>query len=262
MTHPTIGLALGSGGARGLAHIGVIKVLEKKNIPINFIAGTSIGAIIGGMYALTQDINEIEKLAKGLDLKKITSLVDPNFTGGLMKGEKIKKFLETYFGKAQFKNTRIPFAVVATNYQTGEPVIIREGNMCDAIRASMSVPLAFKPVKFGKKLLVDGGLSLPVPVSIVKAMGAEKTIAVNLDAYYQSTAKKLTYYNLGMESLGILRHHLAATEVKAADIIIEPKVKGALWFDFMTSQKFIKIGEHATETLNSALQLLSQPIKK
>lgn len=255
-TPSTIGLALGSGGARGLAHIGVIKALRKNNIPIDYIAGTSIGAIIGGMYALTEDIDEIEKIAKGLDLKKIASLIDPNFTGGLMKGDKIKTFLETYFGKAQFKNTRIPFAAVATDYRTGQPVIIREGNMCDAIRASMSIPLAFKPVKVGKKLLVDGGLSIPVPVSVVKAMGADKTIAVNLDAYYESTAKKLTYYSLGLESLGILRHHLAAAEAKTADILIQPDLKGTLWFDFQTAQKFIKKGEKAVNDQSEKIKAL------
>lgn len=246
---PTIGLALGSGGARGLAHIGVIKMLEQRNIPIDFIAGSSIGAIIGGMYALTKDIAEIETIAKSLDLKKIASLVDPNFTGGLLKGEKIKSFLEKYLGRSTFKNTRIPFAAVATNYETGQPIIITEGSMLSAIRASMSVPLAFTPVKIDGTLLVDGGLSIPVPARVVRSMGADTVIAVNLDAYYQSVSKKLTYYNLAIDSLGILRHHLAITNLAQADYVIEPIVSNTLWFDFSTSEKLIDQGAKATESI-------------
>lgn len=246
---PTIGLALGSGGARGLAHIGVIKAFEKHNIPIDYIAGSSIGAIIGGMYALTKDITEIEAIAKSLDLKQIASLVDPNFTGGLLKGEKIKKFLEKYLGKTTFKNTQIPFAAVATNYETGKPVIFKEGSMLNAIRASMSVPLAFAPVKTNDDLLVDGGLSMPVPAEVVKKMGADTVVAVNLDAYYQSVSKKLTYYNLAIDSLGILRHHLAVTNLAHADYRIEPNVQNTLWFDFSTSDKLIAEGEKAAEEI-------------
>ncbi len=242
-----IGLAFGSGGARGLAHIGVIKVLEENNIPISFIAGSSIGALVGGLYAALVDIKKIEGLAKSNSWRQILSLVwDPAVGSGLISGKKIEIFIRKQIGNIKFSDLRIPFTAMATNFETGEPIVLKSGDVASAIRASISVPIIFKPVEFNGKILVDGGLSEPVPVNAVKAMGANFIIAVNLDNCYKDKNKKLRIFEAASNSLAILRHHLAKEKVKEADIVIEPRIfSSALigWRDFMESKKIIAEGE-------------------
>jgi len=248
VTRPKIGLALGSGGARGLAHIGVIKILEENNIPIDYISGASIGAVIGGFYSATRDINSIEKLATSTDWRKFVSLLDPSFKTGIFRGDKAKKFLEEYTQKKSFSQLQIPFSVVATDYKTGEAKIISSGDVASAIRASMSVPIAFNPSDHEENILVDGGLSIPVPVDIVRKMGADIIIAVNLDGDYFSYSheKDLRFHKIALNSINLLRHHLARENIKNADIIITPKVGNILWYEFVTGKKAILAGENAT----------------
>jgi NTE family protein len=178
-----IGLALGSGAAKGLAHIGVIKALEEKNVHIDMIAGSSIGAIVGACYAMTGSIRDIEALVLKVDWKKLTKLLDPNialFFKGVMYGKKVKDFLKTIIGDVEFKDLKIPLAVVATDADTGEEVVIDKGSVLDAVRASISIPGIFTPVKYGNRFLMDGGVINPVPVSVVKNMGADFIIACNV----------------------------------------------------------------------------------
>ena len=252
---PTVGLALGSGGPRGLAHIGVIKVLEENNIPIDFIAGCSIGAMVGGLYALTKDIDWVERVAMETDWRRIVSLlVEPAFlSGGLVGGEKVEKFILDKTNRKQFKDIKIPFTVIATDINTGKKIEIREGSLAKAIRASSSIPLVFKPYKWKDKLLVDGGLSDPVPEDVVREMGAEIVIAVNLDSYsFQNgnTAKihrgKLGVYAIANSAISILRCHLAQYCLQDADIVITPKVGGTGWAKFVDGQGIIRKGETAT----------------
>jgi NTE family protein len=216
-----IGLALGSGGARGLAHIGVIKSLEKNNIPIDYIAGTSIGSVIGGLYAVGLSIEKIEEITLTLNWKKIFTLIDPVLRGGLIKGDNIKSFIESHIGNEKFENCRIPFSAVATDFKTGEIVILNEGEMIPAIRASLSIPLIFKPVELEGRTLADGGLAAPVPAEIVKKMGADLVIAVNLDKHYYDENRTTGWQDTVDDSLRILQHHLAYYCAKEADVVIE-----------------------------------------
>lgn len=177
---PKIGLALGMGGARALAHIGVIKVLEEAGIKIDFIAGVSMGAMIGAGYAANLKIEEIESIALETDWKMLFSLVDLGFpTKGLIDGSKIEKFITSHIGDTKFSDTRIPFAIIATDVEKGERIIFNEGSITKAVRASLSIPVFFKPFKYDGKVLVDGGLTDPVPVKLVKKMGADFVIAIN-----------------------------------------------------------------------------------
>ncbi len=248
-----IGLALGSGGAKGLAHIGVIKVLEENNVPIDFIAGSSIGAVIGGIYAVTKDIKLIEETIINTNWRQILSLVDPSFRQGLVGGEKLKKFIEGYIGKAKFRDLEIPFSAIATDLKTGQTVLLTEGEIASAIRASISFPLVFKPVKQGEKLLADGGLSLPVPVKIVREMGAELVIAVNLDADYfangDNNKTNLGFYKIANNSINLLRYHLSDWNAKNADIVILPKTGSVKWNKFLNGQEVVLAGEKATKIL-------------
>ncbi|MBU0546408.1 patatin-like phospholipase family protein [Patescibacteria group bacterium] len=241
-----IGLALGSGGARGFAHVGVIKVLEENNIKIDCIAGSSIGAVVGGLYATHQDIKELEEMVSTTDWTRFISLLDPSFKNGLLHGEKAMRFIESYIGKIHFSDTRIPFAVVATDYKTGDPVVLRNGLVSLAIRASMSVPLAFKPFEHDGKLLVDGGMSLPVPVTTVREMEADIVIAVNLDGgYFANSTDDAGYAEMAFRSLNMLRYNLAGQIVKDADVVVTPEVGHVLWYNFVTGKECLKAGEKA-----------------
>ncbi|HSV94435.1 MAG TPA: patatin-like phospholipase family protein, partial [Spirochaetia bacterium] len=182
-----VGLVLGSGGARGLAHIGVIKALVNNNIPIDLIVGSSSGALIGGLFASWGEIGDLEKMARGITYKDIAEvLIDPTWNGGLIKGNKTIEYLRNIFDDKKIEDLKIPFAAVATDVNTAETVVFDRGDMVTAVRASVSVPLVYSPVQVKGRLLVDGGVSCPVPVEIAKKMGAEVIIAVNLDGVYFS----------------------------------------------------------------------------
>ena len=252
---PKIGLALGSGGSRGLAHIGVIKALEENNIPIDFIAGSSIGAMVGGFYAARLSIKKMEEISLETNWRRMFSLVDPHLKQGLISGEKVKTFIEGYVDGKKIEDCKIPFVAVATDLKTGEIVILNKGEMAQAIRASISIPLVFKPVEIDGKTLADGGLSAPVPVEIVRGMGADIIIAINLDKHYHDEEWKPGWYDIANDSLNILRHHLALSNVASADMVINIDVgKNNYWYQFINGQDKILTGEKATKEILPRLQ--------
>lgn len=262
MKKPKIGLALGSGGARGLAHIGIIKALEEANIPIDFIAASSIGAMVGGFYAAGLSIREIEEIALSTSWRRVVSvLFEPRLRQGLIGGEKVKTFIDGYINGKEFKDCRIPFVAVATNLKTGESVILDKGRITPAIRASISIPLIFKPVEIEGKILADGGLSAPVPVEIVRNMGADIVIAVNLDKHYYDEKWKPGWYDIANDSLNILRHHLALLNIADADIIIDVNVRNGNWYKFVNGQDRISAGEEAVKEKLSKLRELIEPAR-
>ncbi len=174
-----LGLALGSGAARGLAHIGVLKVLEEEGVEIDFISGTSIGALIGALYAAGVPIEQIEEVACDVDWQQLARMIDPIIpTSGLIDGKKVSRFIAELLPVETFEELRIPLAVVATDVETGEEIIIKRGALIEALRAAVAFPGIFTPVRFGETFLVDGGLCNPVPVDVVRNMGADKVIGV------------------------------------------------------------------------------------
>lgn len=178
---PLVGLALGSGSARGLAHIGVIRALQDAGITVDLVAGTSIGALIGSVYAAGR-LDAIERDYLTFDWKKIAYFFDMVFPrSGLIDGDKVADFILNYIHTDVIENLPLPFRAVATDIGTGEEIIFDHGDIVDAVRASISAPGIFTPVKNGDRILVDGGLVNPVPVSVVKMMGADMVIAVDLN---------------------------------------------------------------------------------
>jgi NTE family protein len=177
-----VGLALGGGAARGMAHIGVLEVLQKEGIPIDMIAGTSAGALIGALYAKELDANLIKQQVLALDWKQLTRLADLTLPkSGFIAGRRITGLLKEFLGgNIEFGDLNIPFACVATDIYTADEVIIKEGSVVEAVRASIAVPVIFTTVKWQNRYLVDGGLINQVPVSVVKEMGADFIIAVNV----------------------------------------------------------------------------------
>ncbi|MEI8361244.1 MAG: patatin-like phospholipase family protein [bacterium] len=253
---PTIGLALGSGGSRGLAHIGIIKVLEAHGIPIDFIAGSSIGSMIGGFYASGMNIQNIEDIALKANWRQIFSMVDPHLGSGLIGGKKVSSFIESKIKGKTIEDCLIPFVAVATDLKNGEAVILNRGDMVKAIRASISIPLVFKPVIIDGRLLADAGLSAPVPVDIVRSMGADIVIAVNLDRHYHVEKRKFAWYDLANNSLDVLRHNLALANVKNADIVIDIDVGKNYWYQFVNGQDKVLAGEQAALKILPQLDLL------
>jgi len=176
-----VGLALSGGGARGLAHIGVLKVFEKNKIPIDFISGTSMGAFVGAIYSAEPNIKKLEK--DFLDKPWKTSF-DYNFlpSQGLIKGDKIEKWLEKQINDLEFKDLRIPLFVTAYDLRSKREIIFNKGDVAEAVRASISLPGIFVPVENKGRLLVDGGIVDPIPSEVLTKAGAEVVIAVNVNA--------------------------------------------------------------------------------
>ncbi len=248
--HKKIGLALGGGAVKGLAHIGIIKALENAGINIDFIAGTSMGALVGGYYAATKDINGLETIILDIKKRDIFSLRDiiKKRDGALFRGEPIAEKLKKELGDIKIENCRIPFTAVTTNVKNGEEIRLNSGNLVDAIKASIAMPLIFSPVEIGGKLLMDGGLVNPVPADVVKEMGAEYVIAVDVSSrWLQAPEELLTVkdmYSVISQSISVLEYQLAKNVLKqSADIVIKPPIFHYHWFEFENSSEIIKIGE-------------------
>jgi NTE family protein len=182
VTHrkPRIGLALGSGSARGWAHVGVIRALERAGISPSIVCGTSIGALVGAAYA-AGELDRFEPWVKGLTWQSVMSLLDLTVTGGLIEGGRLVEFFRSRYQDRGIAQLPKAFGCVATELATGREVWLREGSVIDAVRASVALPGLLTPVRQDDRLLVDGGLVNPVPVSLCRAMGAEIVIAVDLN---------------------------------------------------------------------------------
>ncbi len=258
-----IGLALGAGAAKGIAHIGVIKELEKNNIAIDYIAGTSIGSVVGGLYALTKDIKMIEDLAYSSDYKDMfNAFFDPSLKSSIFKGEKVLNLLDGYIGRnTLIQDTKIPFAAIATDLNTAQPVVLKEGNLLEAIRASISIPLLLRPVKYNDMVLIDGGNTNPVPVNVVREMGAQKVIAVNLYSEKfprKLDIEKLSFIDVISAMIDISLYNSSMESVKNADIALNLSVDPNLPLTAIAEDptELIKIGEEATKAAMIKLKLL------
>ncbi len=267
---PKIGIALGSGGAKGLAHIGVLKAFEKEDFDIDFIAGSSIGSLIGAYYAAHPDLKKLEDLVLSFNRRKGFSLFDPALRGGLLKGNKIENFIADLLDGASFETLRIPYSAIATDIKSAEEVIIKDGDLVKAIRASISVPPVFQPINYKKKLLADGGLSDPVPVEVVRKMGADIVIAVNVESgyFYEPVEKIPSLLGIPMHSVNILRHNLTFHSLKAADIVISPQTPYAgligwdYFFNSKKSQEMIDAGEIAAKKALPEIRKLIEEMKE
>lgn len=242
MERPKIGLALGSGGARGLSHIGVLKVLEEEKIPIHMIAGSSIGALIGAIYSAGQNIRAMEKVALRLKRKFLLDFTLPKM--GFIEGNRIRDFVRMFTYNKNIEDLDIPTAIVATDIRTGEKVIFQKGNVADAARASVAIPGVIVPVKWNGKLLVDGGVSDRVPVSVVKEMGADIVIAVDV-AGFDTNAQITHIVDVIIQSMDIMQMEIVKRREDLSDIMIRPDVVKFGSYSFDRAEELIKAGEDA-----------------
>jgi NTE family protein len=247
-----VGLALGAGGARGLAHVGVLQGLAAAHIPVHAIAGTSIGALVGAVWAAGQ-LERFEATVRALDWSDSVRLFDPTWRrAGLFAGERAAELIRGFVGDWRIEDLPVPFAAVAVDLVSGEEVWIRNGRVVDAVRASLSVPGVFTPVRSGERLFVDGALRNPVPVSVLGELGAEARIAVNLharagrDAPATSEPRLLDVLGASMMVVEqeLARHRLAR---EPADVVLEPDVRGLRTFDLHKAAGAIGAGREELE---------------
>lgn len=188
-----IGLALSGGFAKGLSHIGVLKAIEDSNVPVDLISGTSIGALIGALWASGLNAEEIRKIARSIEWQNMLDFTSPR--EGFLEGKSIQNYINRLLKNKSFKELKIPLSIVAVDLRSGEKVIFDSGNVAKAVRCSISYPGVFTPVKIGKRELVDGGLIDPIPVDVVRHMGSDFVIGVNLAHNPKISQLKSAKYN-------------------------------------------------------------------
>jgi len=241
-----IGLALGGGFARGLAHIGVLKVLEEENIPIRFIAGTSVGALIGAAYCSGLSIAELEQVASHVRFKHFASWTLSRY--GFASNQRMIGFLNSILKVKTFEELRIPLAITATDFSTGEGVVFHSGPLVDPVRASCAYPGMFLPVKIRGRLLIDGMLSYTVPTVPLRQMGAECVLGVHLKGRWISGDGPRHLFDVIGQCFAIAQEMTSSQWKEAADLVIEPDVNGYKYDAFEHHADLIRAGALVTRT--------------
>jgi NTE family protein len=243
LRRPKIGLALGSGGARGFAHLGVIKVLRDEGIPIDMIAGSSMGAMVGCFYGAGLDVDRLYKLSRAFKRKYYLDFTVPKM--GFIAGKRVKELIRIFTHGKEIQELDIPVAVVATDLVSGEKVVFKDGPIADAVRASIAIPGIFTPEKLDGRLLIDGGVIDRIPVSVVKEMGADIVIAVDV-SHVKTNAEITSIFDVIMQSIDIMQMELVATREIASDIMIKPRVEMYSSRAFTNIDDIIANGEKET----------------
>jgi NTE family protein len=247
----------------------VLEVLEREEIPIDMIAGTSAGAAIGALYAQGKNTRELKALARSWDWKQRAQIIDLALPKtGFIAGKKIKELLKSIIGDVKFSDLKLPFACVATDIMTGEEVVINQGSVLEAVRASISMPIIFTVVKWKGRYLVDGGLVDPVPVSVLRDMGADFIIAVNVmprlserlgrvypeaSAVEESPVKEPNIFNIIMKIFSIINFQVVEASLSGADVIIEPRMIDISQADFGHAEECILEG--GLSTIDAVLEI-------
>lgn len=235
-----VGLALGGGGARGLAHIGVLSVLDEAGIPIDYLAGASAGSIIGVSYCAGVGVEKIKEYARRIRWWHYARLVWPR--RGLVSFDPLRRWLVAELGDIDFADLETPFAAVATDMDTGQPVVLDRGRLAPAIQASCAVPGLVEPVEIGGRLLGDGSLSNTVPVSVLRAMGADFVIGV--DIFNASIRPRWGPFGMAFTAVEILVQR-AGGGIDDADCLIVPKLGGQTYHRFSARESFYTLGREA-----------------
>src|SRR5436190_5637240 len=271
---PKIGLALGGGGARGCAHVGILRVLEELHIPVDYIAGTSIGAVVGGLYASGLTPDQIDRALSDTDWRdalndrtaykdlayrrkedevRYLTALEAGLRGGhfvlpsgLRSGQKVRFLLQSYLIPVatvrDFSKLPIPFKAVAADIETGDAVVLDHGELADAIRASMSIPGVFSPMEIEGKVLVDGGIADNVPVDVVRAMGADIVIAVDVGSPLLKHEQIESLLSVTGQVMTILTRKNAEKQIRAADIVLTPPVSTFGLMAFGQAREIIDAG--------------------
>ena len=240
---PAIGVALGGGFARGMAHIGVLKVLEEEGIPIRLMTGTSVGALIGASYCSGLSLEDLEKVAHSCRFTTFARWTVSRY--GFASNDRMVTFLTRTLKVKTFEELRIPLGVTATDFNTGQGVVFHSGSIIDPVRASCAYPGMFLPVEIRGRYLVDGMLSHPVPTRPLRDMGAERVLAVHLKGTWAKGGAPRHLFDVIGQSFAIAQDAMSSLWKDAADIVVEPDVAGFAYDDFKRAGELIQSGEVA-----------------
>jgi NTE family protein len=241
---PLLGLALGAGTARGFAHVGVLKVLEAHGIPVRLVVGTSVGSLVGAMYAFGHPAYEIQKMAMELERMDVVDLVVPD--NGFVKGEKLEAYVNRMVRNTPIEDFPIAFHAVATDIRTGREAVFSKGNAGAAVRASCSIPGIFQPARIDGESYVDGGLVSPVAVDAARRMGAEAVIAVDISGGVDGSVPGGILDTL-IQAGSIMYATIAEEQNSRADVVIRPQVGRIFAGDFTMRHEAILEGEKAAQ---------------
>jgi NTE family protein len=258
-----IGLALGGGAARGFAHIGVIKALEAQGIVPDVVVGTSAGSLVGALYAAGNNGFALHKLALNMEEAEISDWSVPFFSKatGVLKGEALQSYVNRAVNNVPLEKLKMRFGAVATDLNSGLPILFERGNTGLAVRASSAVPSIFQPVKIGDHFYVDGGLVSPVPVRFVRQMGADFIIAVNIST--QADAQPATSaVEVLLQTFTIMGQSINHYELKEADIVIKPGLASMKGADFAGRNLAILAGEKATIEVMAEIKQKLQALRE
>jgi NTE family protein len=261
-THaPSIGIALGGGFARGIAHIGVLKVLEEEGIPIRAVTGTSVGALIGACYCSGLTLAEMEDVAHSVRFTTFARWTVSRF--GFASNDRMVSFLNRILKVKTFEELRIPLGVTATDFNTGEGVVFHSGTIVDPVRASCAYPGMFLPVEIRGRYLVDGMLSHPVPTRPLREMGADRVLAVHLKGTWAKGGAPRHLFDVIGQSFAIAQDAMSSLWREAADLVIEPDVAGFGYDDFKRADELIHVGEVAMRAaLPQVRKWLETPVQE
>ncbi len=251
-----IAVVLGAGSSKGFAHIGVLKILESNKIPIHMIVGTSVGSVVGSLYAYGFDGFQLQKFSFSIEKGDIVDLTIPD--KGFIKGEKLEEFINKIVKNTPIETLKIPFYAVAADIQSGQEVAFGRGSTGMAVRASCSIPGVFRPVKIGERMYVDGGVVSPVAVDVAKRFGADVVIAVDISAEVERPFPDNIIETI-LQSFNIMYSKLASIQLAKADVVIKPKVGYIGAADFSKRHEAVMEGEKAAlEALPQVMKIITQ----
>ena len=254
-----IAVVLGAGAIKGFAHIGVLKILESQNVPIHMVVGTSVGSLVGSLYAYGYDAYKLQMIAYALERDDLIDITLPD--NGFVRGEKLENYVNRMVKDTPIEKFRIPFHAVATNIQTGEEMVFGTGNAGIAVRASCSIPGIFKPARISGKTYADGGIVSPLAVDVARHYGADVVIAVNISTSPDATVPQGTVETI-LQSVDIMYAKIAALQIPRADVVIKPIVSHIGSTDFTRKHEAILEGEKAALAAMPAIQAILSRLRQ
>lgn len=257
---PIVGLALGGGMARGCAHIGVLRELERNGIPIGLIAGTSVGSLIGGAYASGLTPDQIEQLALKITWNDLGRLTISRL--GFYDSKRTEDYVKKNYPILEIENARVKFGAVACELQTGKSVVFTEGSLPIAIRASCAMPVFYTPVMVNGRMLVDGGLVGHIPASVARTMGADIIIAVDVNSQHLPIPQPTNLFSVMTQSLSIIGRSHTSYLYTDADVVIRPQIEHIRPDDLGKAAEMIAAGEEATRRVMHRIKHLLKPRKQ
>jgi NTE family protein len=257
---PLIGLALGGGMARGCAHVGVLRELEKNGIPIDLIAGVSVGSLIGGAYAAGLSPDQIEQMALTISWNDLGRVTISKL--GFYNSERTEDYIRKHFPVTEFENTRVPFGAVATDIQSGRMVIFTEGSLPLAIRASCAMPIFYTPVMVNGRMMVDGGLVGHIPASVARLMGADIVVAVDVNSQHLPIPPPTHLFTVMAQALSVMGRSAVQYLYADADIVIRPQIEHVRPDDLSKAAEMITAGEEAVRRVANKLKRSLEPSRQ